>query len=448
MGAPLRSSGTAVVRPDVLFGDSPRLNRLFSARPALIFVSISVSGLLLLCLPSYLIGVHSVLHGRADHGFLYTSWPWNFVLILPTLFALMAWISHATCRRIEQLMDGGAVVAIGREELGSSGFATDLEVQVTSPGHLINLAAVLVAVGVTILDLRDVVPGYVVSWQGRPYRFIELDDWKCAFQQPGGPSILANAAFVAIAFTLQGAAAFLGVNWLMRFCRLLYAIVRVATPTSVAAHRMKIYSLSKEAVLGTPTGRRHLLLPVGDLITVYYLMVLIFECYAVQHRMEVIRWRRGETWAEHLPSYLAVMPDPRRLLDPSIYEFSAIDAGTAVLLIGTIAGVAASLVPLVRIRLYEGFYAETMRLGRPRTGGEVAPPGGPETRGDEEHHRKRRSTESWPFRTTTMIIFIAWIVGLAITAVLPLLILPLVGLLVLAAVALMVAGRMADRSSR
>lgn len=412
-----RPGSFSIADIDVMFGDSPSLARLFSANPGLVFLLASSGAALVLFVPSFILGVASIPGGAVDRGFMHTSWPYTTGLMMPLILALMGVASGGICRRLARLVESRVVAAVGRDDIGPHGFLIDLEIEVTSRGRIINLATMLLVVTVSLIDLRDVVYGYAREWRGEPYAFREGDDWKSVFQERDWPTSGWNAAFVGVTYAWQGMLAFLGLNWLLRFCLLLHTLVVLVTPTSELEQRMRSYSIAEHAIFDP--FRRLGLHPLGEILNLFFTMIVLFELYVIQHRLELVRLARGQTWTEHVALYFAILSRPALLAAPASYGLDGVDATMLFILLATAGGLVAAIVPLVRMHHYRRFFI-AMAYDRYLRDSQAVdqPTASPPTASTLALQLARR-LDPWPNGRTTALTFLAWVIGLALVAFLP-----------------------------
>jgi hypothetical protein len=369
-----------------------------------------------LWLPAWAIGVLSIPSTPVNLGIGYTSWPWTTLLVIPVILALMAWATRLLEQRIRVILESG----VFRPAQVLPPYLDDL---VYGQHNYRFWVALALSAGVVAADLAPVVPTY---FAGSPAVGTSAD-WKTAFTLSGGPTQLGNAWIVLVAFLIQGAASVLALTWIMHFALFLHRLLRLwpGTP-AVRGHG---YQLDPRAAFADPE-RRMGLRPLGTAINLFLLFAMLFGCYVVHHRLEVLRRAQNWSWSELAATCLRVPPDAASLVTIPFIE--GWDMGTVAAVLTFLAGNAALLSSAWHV--YRCRESWRQRLGahaiRRSVGAAVtaqADPSAPPTasttdetplQGISPHAAAR--TDIFPNGRPTMTVILAWLGAQAVAALLPL----------------------------
>ncbi len=135
-----------------------------------------------LVLPAWLLGIHSFPSKPnrilGNGGFFYSGWPLNFGVGLPVTFAVLAWLSRAMVRSVDELTSGDRQVI--ETEPDAPPFWEALSAKLRASRRPLLWAVILVTVICTCVDNGDLWVGYVTGSFDRS----RLEAWDAAAYNP------------------------------------------------------------------------------------------------------------------------------------------------------------------------------------------------------------------------------------------------------------------------
>jgi hypothetical protein len=394
------------------------LGGFFALPPIQVFAVASLSALLLLVLPSWLVGVHIVPTQRGNVGILgKPNWALFYTLALPGILAAGARVLRAADAAIQDLT-APSLGVISRRPGVERPYQTALNAEIGSLVGRLLPVCIAVSLVVVLCDTWDLWYGYLTgTWM--PSRKIEWDS-ACRFTAAeqdrfAVPSCGANAAFAILAYAIEGTGIFLGLFWLGGVAVFMYSFWSLLDGPSAAYDFRPIEN---------DPLRRLGLAPMSGLYNGLLTVGVAFQVYAFLHRLQEIGVQREQHWSTYplkLLEDVAASPSILRFYERD-YAFDELTGNSTVLpliFMGIPLGVACWL-PLWKLRSYVNRRKRTLYLEHVRAYDEALQSGNE----SEATLRKNRMTllqqgQVWPNGEVAAYAYLFCMVTLIVGAVAP-----------------------------
>ncbi len=250
------------------------------------FATLFVATLVLLILPAFLLGIHSVppsSHNVLNSGFwVEFNWGPLYLIVIPTFFA-GASVFGARLRRALMLLSGPQLSVFRRQDdrdIPALDLVKRLRDELAAPRlrRLTFWICAAISIALTVIDVRGLFRDYVACIWGNHCAFAgQYHDWSITRALAGDPG--RNLAFVIVAYAYEGVASFL--------------FLFVATKFFQALSRLRRHVFSARGdyffhPLAGDERRRLGLGPLGRAYNAYLAMVCAFYLYVALHRAQLM----------------------------------------------------------------------------------------------------------------------------------------------------------------
>jgi hypothetical protein len=211
-----------------LFPSNKFLGFLFTAKPWLIFVLISTCNLLILAVPSMILGIASIttsIGPRAGEnvGFMFRSnWGPTYVLFLPLGFALASLTSRSFKRSLLKLLKRPPTVSVLDGDSYKS-YLRDFSIQMSDRTRYLLPICIALTFFLTLYDAHFNLRGYAISLLHHGAFSSDEFDWMNAayipraFHPSHSISPWSNFAFYIVALVCQGFVICCALFWIVSF---------------------------------------------------------------------------------------------------------------------------------------------------------------------------------------------------------------------------------------
>jgi hypothetical protein len=346
---------------ELMYRGNRVIGAILTANPIRLLTLLILTSILLLLLPSLLAHVAFI----KDAAPKATKWPWvgfwqrwnwsaMYVLVLPAIFAVTAWLSRAWPPNFRGLTvpvaPGAKATVTKNNDSPASDFLDSISKDISRSGKIIFYSVLLLTAILTLGDIALLVHGYYLHLVEKVAFAFPDSDWSVAFQLKAprfyfygwtqrGP--ISNLAFNILAYSAQTLSIFFGFFWIAKYWTTLNSFSKQLIDNSI--------DFKFNAWWGDPDHRMGLR-EVGALFNGFLVVALLFQIYVFGHRLQLIA-RAGIDLVQYSQEIKAAPTDPHVLW--AHRAFYTCTTGMWFLLIFVLLPAAIiSWVPLWRFRKY------------------------------------------------------------------------------------------------
>ncbi len=281
----------------LLFPDQPLLGRLFTMRPLAIAMWAFGAAIVVLDIPAYLLGIHSIPTPNGNVGFWH-KWNWigGYTLGAPIWWAIGILVFRQMRTSVFRLIDPPPKVIADKNEDVALDFPESLRKRFRTHARSAVFVAAIVTLIVVGLDTYDLWPGF---FQRQGFPASRVPEWDTAFRIPSlgehAPKWYTNFAFDIVAYAFEAAIIFLGIFYVIKFLLFCKQIA------DVVDDRVEGYIFRP---LISDYHKRLGLSSLAWSFNLFFVIAVTFSLFTFLHRLQQVDLHRGNPPGTYLSAII------------------------------------------------------------------------------------------------------------------------------------------------